>query len=169
MPSASTLSRRTVLLNEATRFVRAIRPLHGVVRVALLGSIITDASSPKDIDFLVTVTDDADLRPLAASARRLQGRAQSAGAGADVFLARPDGTYLGRTCPWKECWPGRRVSCDARHCGKRPHLHDDLATITLAGELIAAPPLELHPQVVRRCTVPADVEAALAVINSAAE
>src|SRR5213592_4541481 len=136
MPSAIALPRRTVLLNEATRFVRAIRPLHGVVRIALLGSIVTESSSPKDIDFLVTVTDDADLRPLAAAARRLQGRTQSFGAGADVFLAGPDGTYLGRICPWKECWPGRRVSCDAHHCGKRPHLHDDLGTIRLAGELI---------------------------------
>jgi hypothetical protein len=44
------------------------------------------------------------------------------------------------------------------HCGRRPYLHDDLATIRLPDSLVAAPLLELWPVVVRRCEVPADVE-----------
>ena len=150
---------RTKLLREAATFVEAAAALPGVVRIALIGSVITDRPDPKDIDFLVGITDDEDLVPLAAAARRLQGRAQSFGAGADVFLADPDGRYLGRTCPWRECWPGRRASCDARHCGRRPHLHDDLDTVTLQAALVAEPPLELHPVVRRRVLLPADVEA----------
>ena len=153
---------RANLLREGAAFVRAAAALRGVVRVAVIGSLTTDRADPKDIDFLVTVADDADLVPLAAAARRLQGRAQSLGAGADVFLADPAGQYLGRTCPWRDCGPGRRLSCDARHCGRRPYLHDDLDTVMLAPAIVAEPPLELHPAVVRRATIPAD----LAVVAS---
>jgi len=150
---------RANLLREGAAFVRAAAALPGVVRVAVIGSVTTDLAVPKDIDFLVTVADDADLVPLAAAARRLQGRAQSFGSGADVFLTDPAGQYLGRTCPWRECGPGRRLSCDARHCGRRPYLHDDLDIVVLAPALIAEPPLDLHPAVLRRTTIPADLEA----------
>ncbi len=159
MPPIAGPPRREALLAEAAQFVTTIRHRPGVICIALIGSITTEAASPKDIDLLVTIADDADLRPLATAARRMQGRAQSFGAGADVFLTDPRGSYLGRTCPWKECWAGRRQSCDARHCGARPYLHDDLDTVTLKPELIAAPPVELYPRVVRRQALPPDVEA----------
>src|SRR3954468_7086618 len=79
----------------------------------------------------------------AARARRLQGATQQFNRGADVFLADEAGRYLGRTCPWKECRPHVRLSCDALHCGARPHLHDDLRTIQLPATLVASPPLDL--------------------------
>jgi len=53
------------------------------------------------------------------------------------------------------------MSCDALHCGQRPYLHDDLATVRLDKHLIAVPPLELWPQVVARVLVPQDVEQGL--------
>ena len=168
MSSAIPASRRKALLAEAARFVRAVGHHPGVMRVALLGSITTEVPAPKDIDLLVTVSDDADLGPLANAARRMQGHAQSFGAGADVFLADPQGVYLGRTCPWKECWAGRRQSCDARHCGARPYLHDDLDTVKLRPELVAAPPVELLPDVIRRGILPADVEELVAGLGTAA-
>jgi hypothetical protein len=71
------------------------------------------------------VTEDADLAPLARLGRRLQGRAQTLNRGGEVFLADPKGKYLGRICPWKNCGPGIRLSCDALHCGRRHYLHDD--------------------------------------------
>jgi hypothetical protein len=77
--------------------------------------------------------------------RKLQGHAQNFGRGGDVFLADRQHRYLGRTCPWKQCGPGIRASCDALHCGRRPYLHDDLETIKLPPNLIASPPLELWP------------------------
>ena len=132
-------------------------------RIALIGSLTTSEPSPKDIDLLVTVTDDMDLAPLAKAARQLNGRAMQTGRsrGGDVFLADLGGNYLGRTCPWKECGPGIRQSCDALHCGQRHYLHDDLRAIKLQSALIQAPPIELWPAVVARVEVPADVEEVL--------
>jgi hypothetical protein len=78
--------------------------------------------------------------------------------GGDVFLADTAGNYFSRTCPWKECGPGIRMSRDALHCGRRHYLHDDLRAIKLQPALIQAPPIELWPAVVARVDVPADVE-----------
>jgi len=101
---------RSRLLSEVLAFVRAARPLSGIVRIALIGSLTTPKPDPKDADLLVTVADDADLAPLARLARRLQGRAQGFNRGGDVFLADLVDNYLGRTCHWKECGPGIRLS-----------------------------------------------------------
>jgi hypothetical protein len=147
--------------------VCAVAPIVGVRRVALIGSIMTSKPTPKDVDLLVTVTDDADLVPLARCARQLQGRLQGLNHWADVFLADERGRYLGRTCTWRECRPGIRASCDALHCGRRPHLHDDLGDVRLNQTLIASPPVEIWPVVIRRKAVPADVEALLATIEDA--
>ena len=64
-------------LDEVLRFVRSAANLPGVLRIALVGSILTDRPDPKDVDVLVSVTDDAELAPLAALGRRLQDRLQS--------------------------------------------------------------------------------------------
>lgn len=130
----------------------------GVVRIALIGSLTTEKPGPKHADLLVTVTEDADLEPVARLGRRLQGRAQSRNRGGDVFLADPKGSYLGRTCHWKTCAPGVRISCDALHCGWRQYLHDDLRSIRLPRDLIAAPPLELWPRQVVRVALPEDLK-----------
>lgn len=151
-------SPRARLLAEALIFAQAASRLPGVTRIALIGSLATQEPDPKDADLLVTVTADTDLAPLATLGRKLQGHAQSFARGGDVFLADQRGHYLGRTCPWKRCGPGIRMSCDALHCGRRPYLHDDLEAVHLPQDLIAAPPIELWPQVVARVPVPADVE-----------
>lgn len=157
------LSKRAQLIAEVLPFVRAASRLPGVLRIALIGSLVTDEPDPKDIDMLVTVTDETDLAPLAKLGRKLQGHAQALNRGGEVFLADSQGNYLGRTCPWKRCGPGIRASCDALHCGRRHYLHDDLETIRLSKDLIAAPPLELWPEVVARVPIPEDVEKALIV------
>jgi hypothetical protein len=149
---------RHYLLEAALWFVQSAAQLPGVQGIALIGSILATRSSPKDVDLMVYVADDADLAPLASLARRLKGRLQSHNRGADVFLADEGRHYRGRMCSWKVCRPGVRASCDALHCGGRPYLHDDLTTVRLPDSLTAAPLLELWPGVVRRCQVPADVE-----------
>ena len=82
-------------------------------------------TSQRDVDLWVTVADEADVTPLATLGRKLNGHAQSFGRGGEVFVAAPPGNYLGRTCPSKQCGPGIRMDCDARHCGQRPYLHND--------------------------------------------
>jgi predicted nucleotidyltransferase len=152
------LTIRDQLLSEVRHFVERARDCPGVQRIALVGSLATDKQKPKDADVLVTVVDDADLTPLATAGRRLKGHAQSRNKGADIFLADPVGNYIGRICHWRDCRPGIRASCDARHCGRRAYLHDDLDDVTLDASLIKAPPLELWPRIVRRVELPGDVE-----------
>jgi hypothetical protein len=79
-----------------------------------------------------------------------------------LLTVTPPGHYMGRLCPWKLCAPGVRASRDALHCGWRPFLHDDLATIQLTADLVLHPPLELFPEVIRRAPLPVDVETILA-------
>lgn len=134
---------RCFLLSEILRFVEYARVCPGVRRIARVGSLVTDKGDPKDADVLVTVEDAADLTPLAAAGRKLKGRAQSRNKGADIFLADPSGNYIGRTCHWRERHPGIRASCDARHCGLRAFLHDDLDAVMLEAALINMPPLEI--------------------------
>lgn len=158
----SELTIRAVLLSEVRQFVERARFFAGVRRIALIGSLATQKNDPKDADVLVTVDDDADLAQLATLGRRLKGHAQSRNKGADIFLSDPSGSYIGRICRWRECYPGVRVSCDARHCGRRAFLHDDLDAVTLDEALIKTPPIELWPKIVRRVELPGDVETLLA-------
>jgi hypothetical protein len=152
---------RAFLLAQVLAFVHQACSCAGVRRIALVGSLATDKRHPKDADVLVTVDDDADLTPLAAAGGRLKGRAQSQNKGADIFLADPSGNYIGRTCHWRDCRPGVRVSCDARYCGRRSFLHDDLDDVKLDSDLIQSPPIDLWPTVMRRVRVPTDVDAIL--------
>ncbi|HEY1234365.1 MAG TPA: hypothetical protein VH851_06740 [Candidatus Binatia bacterium] len=152
------LTVRDYLLSEVRRFVERARACPGVRRIALIGSLTIDKKGPKDADLLVTVDDDADLTPLAAAARKLKGHAQSRNRGADIFLADPSGNYIGRICHWRECRPGIRASCDARHCGRRAFLHDDIDDVTLNASLVKAPPLELWPKILCRVQLPKDVQ-----------
>lgn len=149
---------RAYLIAEALKFTLAASKLPGVIRIALIGSLTTDKKEPKDVDLLVTVTDDFDLAPLARIGRKLQGHAQNINQGGEVFLANPAGHYIGRICHWKVCEFGIRMRCDALHCGQREYLHDDLKAIKLSSSLIVAPPLELWPEVIARVPIPQDIE-----------
>lgn len=158
---------RRRFLNDGLVFVRRASVLAGVCRISLVGSIVTSKPNPKDIDFLVVVADDADLAPLARIARQLQGGLQGLNRSADVFLADERGCYIGRICSWRECRPGIRARCDALHCGRRPHLHDDLQTVRLDPSIVARPPVTVWPALERHTQLPHDVEAFLATVQSA--
>lgn len=155
-PSPSVAEPRRPLLLWTYSFVRAARLCPGVRRVALLGSVATAKAIPKDVDLLVTIERTMDLSQLARSGRRLKGLAQTINLGADIFLVDTAGHYLGRICHYRECHP--RAACRAQHCGFKAHLNDDLDVVTLSKDLLASPPVELWPKVVRTLTVPADVE-----------
>ena len=158
-PSPSVAEPRRPLLVWTLSFVRAARLCPGVLRIALLGSLTTAKAIPKDVDLLVTIDRTMDLTQLARAGRRLQGFAQTINLGADIFLADAAGHYLGRICHYRDCHP--RVACRAQHCGLRAHLNDDLHVVTLSKDLLASPPIELWPKIVRKLTVPADVEETL--------
>ncbi|RPI01528.1 MAG: hypothetical protein EHM72_06285 [Calditrichaeota bacterium] len=156
MPQISEI--RTKLLENLAQFIPACIKIPGIMRISLIGSLCTTKPDPKDIDVLIFIKDDADLTPLAALTRKLNGRVQSYNHNADVFLADCQGQYLGRVCLYKNCGPGFRCSCDALHCGARKYLHDDLKTIILTRELVSSPPLELWPTILARFSIPIDVD-----------
>lgn len=158
-PSPSVAEPRPVLLAAVRDFVREAIGCAGVLRVSLIGSLTTTKAVPKDADVLVIIDGGMELTKLARAGRRLKGQAQRINLGGDIFLADAAGHYLGRICHYRECHP--RALCRARHCGLRDHLNDDLDAVTLSGELIAAAPIELWPDVIRRVPVPPDVEAIL--------
>jgi predicted nucleotidyltransferase len=163
----TTEGHRPQLLDALRRFVAAVRQIAGVRRVALLGSIVTAKPNPKDIDVLVIVADDADLTPLAALARRLQGQVQSFNRGADVFLADERGTYIGRTYHWRECRPGVRqfVRCPSLRSAaisprrSRCHYVDQHRGAVAARHALA--------KVERRGELPKDVEEVVAAFEHA--
>jgi len=159
VPRPSVPDPRRHLLRAVLAFVGAASSLPGVRRIALVGSLATDKAVPKDADVLVTIDAAIDLGPLAEIGRRLQGTGGSINLGADVFLADMAGRYIGRICQYRVCH--MRVRCHAQHCGERQHLNDDLHIVTLGPALIASPPIELWPRIVRRVAVPADTEALL--------
>ena len=149
---------RDHLLEAGAEFVRFATRIKGVQRISLIGSICTKRADPKDIDFVVEISNDVDLEHLAARGRRLKGRAQQANVGADIFLVR-QGRYIGRICHYRECFPRR--ACQALHCGQTPHLNDDLAMLRLRREVFEAAPVTIWPELQRRAELPEDVAAFL--------
>lgn len=150
-------SPRSHLITQARAFIQKASRLPGVNRIAMLGSLLSSKPVPQDVDLLLTITPEVDMAELAKLGRQLKGRLQGHNLGADIFLVNPRGKYLGRTCPWKHCAPGIRVRCEAQlGCGN--YLYDDLHIITLAPALLKNPPLELWPHIIRRVSIPNDVE-----------
>ena len=148
---------RKIMFAEVRRFVRFARDIAGVERIALIGSLTEDKEFPKDVDLLVTVTDDCDLAPLATLSRQLTGHLAAHNVGADIFLANSNAQYIGRTCPWKKCGRGIRASCDAISCGARKYLHDDFKAIRLNENLVQSPPVQLWPEVKAAPNCPSDL------------
>lgn len=159
METSSRESLRSFLLSEVRRFVHNASQIPGVIRIALIGSLLTNKPSPKDADLLVTIDSEIDMDSLAAAGRRLEGMCQSRSSGADIFLCDSEGEYLGRTCSWKQCHP--RMACLGTQCGTGVRIRNDFDVIRLDTELILQPPLELWPTIVRRGEIPRDVERVL--------
>ena len=62
-PSIPATEVRTRLIRDCLGFVQTAQRICGVVRIALVGSVTSAKEVPKDVDVLVTVTDDSDLAP----------------------------------------------------------------------------------------------------------
>jgi hypothetical protein len=146
-PRPSIAEPREALLLAVWSFVQTARVCSGVLRIALLGSLATNKAIPKDADVVVTIDHEINFAGLARAGRRLKGSAQTINLSADIFLSDATDRYLGRICQYRECHP--RMACLAQHCGLREHLNDDLHVVTLSEELVAAPSIDLWPNVVR--------------------
>lgn len=125
---------RIILLEGVRKFVEQAIHVYDVRRIALVGSLTTEKSRPKDADVLVTVGDEVHLRSLTKLGRKLKGAGQSHGSGADIFLSNTSGHYIGRTCSWRECHP--LVACRCQRCGIEPYYCDDLQVVCLDNELV---------------------------------
>ena len=156
---ADDVTDRVFLLEALARFIREACTVPGVLRVAVIGSLTTDKTSPKGADVLVTVQDDVEIKTLAALGRKLQGGAQKRNRGADIFLANPRNAYIGRACGYRECHPRR--SCSGASCYLGRWIRDDFHVLRLPERLIAEPPLEVWPRVVVRVQLPSDTRAIL--------
>ena len=161
----SNQSVRAFLITEAFRFIDRVVTIPGLRRIALLGSIVTPKVDPKDVDILITIDNDTDLTVLATAARRLKGLAQGMNKGADIFLANPDGLYIGRICHWSRCGPQFRSTCDAWNCGVRHYLHDDFDDIRLSSHVVKEPPLVIWPMVIYRQKIADDLRPFLVKYN----
>ena len=150
---------REALLEEAVLFVQGAADIPGIIRLAMIGSLLTSKRRPKDCDLVVSVTEEVEMARLAKLGRRLKGRTGAMGSGADVFVCDAEHRYIGRICQWRECWP-RRL-CQARNCGLRPGLNDDLDVVNLGLHQTLTPPVELFPTVITRTDVPEDVQRVL--------
>jgi hypothetical protein len=157
MPEGDSVNIRAFLIEEAFRFINKVVAMPGIRRIAIIGSLVSTQSDPKDADILITIDDDADLTTLATAARKLKGAAQTKNKGADVFLVNLSGLYIGRICHWRECGTGIRATCDARHCGQRHFLHDDLGDINLDPRLVLEPPVDVWPTIIYRAAVASDL------------
>lgn len=138
------------------RFCRKTH-LEGIIQIALIGSLTTNKAKPKDADVLVTIDESVDMEKLAEFGRKLKGRTQSINSGADIFLINAVGEYLGRTCSWRECRPGIRMSCQAMNCGWVPYLYDNLQIIKLSKKITANPPLLIYPEIIIKNELPKDL------------
>jgi len=162
-PYQPRLVERQHLLDGAAKFVDRVKRIRGVERIALIGSLATPKQQPNNADLLVTIVTKESVHDIAAAARKLSGHALTMNRGANVFLADRSGTYLGRTCPWRECGPGIRTRCQAQHCGG--HLYDDLHLVKLPKQLIASPPLVIWPTPAVNDDVSADTLKAFGIVR----
>ena len=150
------ISLRVFLLKEVKKFVASASKVSGVLRIAMIGSLVTAKENPKDADVLVTVDNEFDIDELAKIGRRLKGSGQTRNSGADIFLCNKEGEYLGRTCSFKECHP--RARCLGRQCIFSTRICDDFNEVQLEYDQINNPPLTLWPEIIRKGPLPADVE-----------
>jgi predicted nucleotidyltransferase len=151
------LSDRAVLLAAAKWFLEEARKVEEVSQIALIGSLTTRKTIPKDVDLVVTLKSSAGFKQIATLARKLQGRIQKGSLGADVFIVH-DNIYIGRACHYREPW--ERVECRRRHlkCSRDVEfLCNTVSSFRLREEIILRPPLVLWPDVVINVALPEDV------------
>ena len=145
---------RRALLLAVCSFVRAARICPGVLRIALMGSLVTNKPIPKDADVLVTIDDTTDLTGLARAASAPQGVCSNHQPSSLMRLGVTSDAFASIASAIR-AWHASPSIADAAPTSTMTHV------VTLSKELLAAPPIDLWPDVVPRVKVPPDVEALL--------
>ena len=145
---------RRALLLAVCSFVRAARICPGVRRIALMGSLVTNKPIPKDADVLVTIDDTTDLTGLARAASAPQGVCSNHQPSSLMRLGVTSDAFASIASAIR-AWHASPSIADAAPTSTMTHV------VTLSKELLAAPPIDLWPDVVRRLKVPPDVDALL--------
>lgn len=107
--------RREKFLQAAVDFAAKLKNIPTVCEVALCGSMVIEDPYPNDIDLAIVIESLEDLPQIAKCARQIS----SAYHGWEVFVFKPDRTYLGRICRRRQC-PTQTARCDNRDCGQPP-------------------------------------------------
>lgn len=137
---------RGALILAGKWFVEAVVKNPQVERVALCGSLTTSKEHPKDIDFLVYVSQDVDLKWLSKMKRGLLGRIHRGCLGADVFVVE-HGSYIGRACRYRDPWPRQVCVAQDLTCHSRLGLCDTQRNLILNEGLVQHPPIVLYPEI----------------------
>ena len=151
-PMPSVAEPGKALLIAVCSFVRAARSVRGCC------VSVTNKPIPKDADVLVTIDDTTDLTGLARAGRRLKGLLKPS-------TLAPTSSSLMRLGVTSDAFASIASAIRAWHAS--PSIADAAPTstmthvVTLSKELLAAPPIDLWPDVVRRLKVPPDVDALL--------
>lgn len=151
---------REAFIKNALEFAEQLSRKEGVRRVAIVREITQPVKKPHILCLLVTIGEEAPVKPIADVGRKLTGRMLSMpeSVGSDVFLANEQHEYLGRTCNYRECHP--RAACRGGQC-YGTYICNDFHIFTLEKEVIESPPVEVFPRVVIRDRIPDDLRQAL--------
>jgi hypothetical protein len=144
-PALDSNTDRGALILAGKWFVEAVVQNPHVERVALCGSLTTAKEHPKDIDFLVYVSPEVDLKWLSKMKRGLLGRIQRGCLGADVFVVE-QGSYIGRACRYRDPWPRQVCVAQDLTCHSRLGLCDTQRNFVLNENLVQHPPIVLYPE-----------------------
>ncbi len=129
--------RRQRFREAAKTFASKVASLRSVQEVALCGSMVTEDPYPNDIDLAIVVGSLTDLPIIARAARQISSTYH----GWEVFVFRPDRSYIGRICHRRRC-PTETARCDNLDCGRIPFL-GNLRDFTFDPGLFLAPPIEI--------------------------
>lgn len=121
----------------AKTFAGKLASRKSVQEVALCGSMVTEDPYPNDIDLAIVVDSLNELPVIARAARQISSTYH----GWEVFVFRPDRTYLGRVCYRREC-PSQTARCDKIDCGRVAHI-GNLADFQFDPMLFLSPPIEI--------------------------
>lgn len=129
--------RRKRLLLAAQEFAEKVKGIPGVCEVVLCGSMVTEDPYPNDVDLAIVIESLENLPKIAKCARQISSTYH----GWEVFVFKPDRSYVGRICHRRDC-PTQTARCENADCGQTPFL-GNMQGFRFDPKLFLAPPIRL--------------------------